>query len=115
MPSTGDQTAVNTLPRQRRVRMVRQRHKTLAEVEDFLFRDANGTKLMYCPCNIVFKIAIFGRRKTAAHLGPAKVFQVGGWHAKIRLVFVTISSAPKMSLITAAESAPACQICLTLP
>src|SRR4249920_3485791 len=58
MPSTGNQTTVDTRLRQLRVRMVRQRHKTFAKVEDFVFRDDNGTKLMHRPGNIVFKITV---------------------------------------------------------
>ena len=58
MPSTGNQATVDTFLRQLRVRMVRQRDKALAEVDDFLLLDSDGAELVHRPGDVVFKIAV---------------------------------------------------------
>ena len=60
MPTTGNQATVDTLLRQLRVRMVRQRDKTLAEVDDFPLLDSDGAELVHRTGDVVFEIAVAG-------------------------------------------------------
>ena len=121
VPAAGDDVAVDAFLRGHFVGVVGQRYEAPAEVQNLLLVDGNGAEFVDRSRNIIFEIAIVGwmLKVCAAHglsnyrrsfLAEAPCQRC----CMIRAIFPAISAAPRISLMIAAESAPACQTWLNV-
>jgi predicted XRE-type DNA-binding protein len=92
------------------VNVIGQRYIVSAEIQDLLLVDKDRAELMHRAGEVIFKITILRRILKTAHAhilyGAAGVQR----RARIALTFAATWSVFKISLIIAAESAPARQI-----